>query len=143
VDNASTDGTLDRPSVKHAALVRHEQNLGTSGAVHSGLQYALAHGYDWIWVFDADSMPEPNALEKLLDLHARLPQTLQEETAFVACVHYNVQDGVEQHGGVFTNHGFMRVSPEPPERFYPCHVVIWSGCLYRLAAISKIGLPNP
>ena len=48
VDNASTDGTLDRPSVKHAVTVRHEANLGTSGAVHSGFRFALEHDYDWI-----------------------------------------------------------------------------------------------
>ncbi len=143
VDNASTDDTLERPSVKHATVLRHPENRGTSGTVYSGLRFALEQDYDWIWVFDADSLPEPDALEKLLDLYASWPRSLQDETAFIACVHYNVQDGMEQHGGVFTRHGFGRVKPEPEERYYPCHVVIWSGCLYRVAAIREIGLPNP
>ena len=143
VDNASTDDTLMRPSVAHATVLRHEKNLGTSGTVHSGLRFALEHDYDWAWVFDADSIPEPDALEKLLDRYAGWPPALQQETAFLACVHYNVQDGVEQHGGVFGRHGFTRVSPEATERCYPCHVVIWSGCLYRMAAVRQIGLPNP
>jgi len=143
VDNASTDDTLERPSVKHATVLRHPENRGTSGTVYSGLRFALEQDYDWIWVFDADSLPEPDALEKLLDLYASWPKSLQDETAFLACVHYNVQDGMEQHGGVFTRHGFGRVNPEPEERYYPCHVVIWSGCLYRVAAIREIGLPNP
>src|SRR5439155_10905786 len=33
--------------------------------------------------------------------------------------------------------------PEPEPRYYPCHFTIWAGCLYRLAAVRQIGLPNP
>src|ERR1041385_872861 len=96
VDNASTDGTLEQPSVKHATVLRHTENTGTSGTVYSGLQFALAHNYDWIWVFDADSLPEPDALEKLLGLYAEWPLDQQEETAFLACVHHNVHDRIPQ-----------------------------------------------
>ena len=142
VDNASTDGTLERPSLKHASVVRHRENLGTSGAVHSGFSFALEHGYDWIWVFDADSVPEPDALEKLLDLYGGWPQSLQEETAFVACLHYNVGDDTPQHGGLFTQHGLAPSNPVADPRYYLCHYTIWSGCLYRLAAVRKVGLPN-
>jgi GT2 family glycosyltransferase len=142
VDNGSTDGTLDRPSLRHATVLRHPENRGTSGTVFTGIQYALDHDYDWIWVFDADSIPEPDALEKLLDRYTGWPQTLQDETAFLACVHYNVQDEAPQHAGLFTERGFIRLNPGPEERCYPCHVCIWSGCLYRLAAIRRIGLPN-
>jgi rhamnosyltransferase len=143
VDNASTDGTPERPSLKHVTVLRHPENLGTSGAVHSGFRFALEQGYDWIWVFDADSVPEPDALEKLLDLYTGWPPKLQDETAFLACLHSNVQDGVPQHGGLFTRHGIARAQPGPEARHYRCHFVIWSGCLYRLAAVGQVGLPNP
>src|SRR4051794_37239060 len=82
VDNASTDGTLERAALKHATVLRHPENRGTSGAVHSGFRFALEQDYDWIWVFDADSAPEPDALEKLLDLYAEFSPNLQGETAF-------------------------------------------------------------
>ena len=143
VDNASVDGTLEQPSLKYASVVRHEENLGTSGAVISGLRFALEHGYDWIWVFDADSAPEPDALEKLLALYAGWTARRQEETAFLACAHYNIEDGIRQPAGVFTPKGFARAGPEGAERYYLCHVNIWSGCLYRLAAVRRFGLPNP
>jgi rhamnosyltransferase len=142
VDNASTDGTLNRPSVAHATVLRHSQNLGTSGAVFSGLRFALEHGYDWIWVFDADSLPEATALEKLLDLYAAWSPSRQEETAFLACDHYNVQDGVRQLAGVFTEDGFRQAKAEAGKPYYACHVCIWSGCLFRADAVRKIGLPN-
>src|SRR5205823_1764718 len=91
VDNASTDGTVERASVDGVTILRHPENRGTSGAVYSGLRFALEHGYDWTWVFDADSAPEPDALEKLLDLHAGWPQNQQEETAFLACLYSDVE----------------------------------------------------
>ena len=50
VDNASTDGTLAQPSVRHATVLRHPENRGTSGTVYTGMRFALDQGYDWIWV---------------------------------------------------------------------------------------------
>jgi GT2 family glycosyltransferase len=143
VDNASSDGTLERPSIRHAVVLRLPENRGTSGAVYSGISYALAHDYDWVWVFDADSAPEPDALEKLLDLYAGWPRAAQDETAFLACLYYNVQDCVPHHGGLFTRQGMTSSTPTAEARHYPCHFTIWSGCLYRLAAVRRIGLPNP
>jgi rhamnosyltransferase len=143
VDNASTDGTLDRAFPEGVTVIRNPVNLGTSGAVRTGLIYALEQGFDWIWTFDADSVAEPHALERLLDLYAGWPQSRQDETAFVACLPSNQRDRLPHHGGVFTRYGLTRAIPSPQERYYPCHVTIWSGCLYRLAAVRQIGLPNP
>jgi rhamnosyltransferase len=143
VDNASTDATLEQPAVRNTTVLRHAENQGTSGAVHSGFRYALEHGYDWIWVFDADSLPAPDALEKLLDLYAGWPESMRDEIGFLACLHYNVQDKVPREGGLFTRDGFAMGKPVADERHYLCHHTIWSGCLYRVAAIRRIGLPNP
>src|SRR5437870_11256783 len=63
VDNASTDATLDRPFPENATIIRNPENLGTSGAIRIGFAYAVDRGFDWTWVFDADSVPEPDALE--------------------------------------------------------------------------------
>jgi GT2 family glycosyltransferase len=142
VDNASSDGTPERPSVEHATVLRHSENRGTSGAVYSGFRYAIEQDYDWIWVFDADSAPEPDALEKLLDLYAGWPQSQRDETAFLACLHYNVEDGVPRYGGLFTERGHAPNRPLPHLRYCQCHFTIWSGCLYRLEAVRQIGLPN-
>src|SRR3954471_976405 len=68
VDNGSTDGTADLAYPHSVTVIRHPANLGTSGAVKTGLQYALAHGYDWLWILDADSVPRPDALELLVCL---------------------------------------------------------------------------
>jgi rhamnosyltransferase len=145
VDNASTDGTLDQPGVKDVTVLRHAENLGASGAVCAGFRYALEHDYDWIWTFDADAAPEPDALEKLLDLYASWPSSLQNETAFVACLHRNSLDGepLYYRSRVLGRYGWRPAKPIPEQRYYPCHFTTWSGALYRVAAVRRIGLPNP
>lgn len=143
VDNASTDGTLDREFPEQVRIFRNAANAGTSGAVRTGFEQALENGFDWIWILDADSVPEPDALARMLDLYDGWPGSLQEETAFIACSPLDQADGRALHGRLFTPQGRLLVTPAPEQRVYPCHVTIWSGCLYRLAAVRRIGLPNP
>jgi rhamnosyltransferase len=143
VDDVSTDGTLDRPGLKHATVLRHSENLGTSSAIITGMRFALEHNYDWIWVFDDDSAPEPDALERLLEFYSGLSPELQDETACVACLAYNQADGLPLHASLVSRFGRVHIRPTPNSRYYPCHVTIWSGSLYRLAAVRQIGLPNP
>jgi rhamnopyranosyl-N-acetylglucosaminyl-diphospho-decaprenol beta-1,3/1,4-galactofuranosyltransferase len=142
VDNGSTDGTLDRTFPERVTIIRNPTNVGVSGSVRNGIAHALEHGFDWIWILDADSVPETDALEKLLDLYASWPQERQDDTVFLACLHYNSDDGVPRHGGVFTRHRFRPVTPLPNERYYSCHATIWSGSLYRVDVIRQIGMPR-
>ena len=72
VDNASTDKTLDRTFPEQVCVIRNAANLGTSGAVRIGFGHALAGGFDWMWILDADSVPEPEAL-------ATFTKTLSQE----------------------------------------------------------------
>jgi rhamnopyranosyl-N-acetylglucosaminyl-diphospho-decaprenol beta-1,3/1,4-galactofuranosyltransferase len=142
VDNASTDGTLDRVFPECVTVIRNSENLGTSGAIPIGFNYALEHSFDCMWILDSDSVPEPEALERLLELYASWPQSLRDETAFVACLPLDQREGRPWHGHLFTRHGRVLLAPAGEPRHYSCHVAIWSGCLYRLAAVRRIGLPN-
>ncbi len=142
VDNASKDATLAQPSLKDAIVLREPVNVGTSGAIVTGMRYALEHDYDWIWVLDADSFVEPDALEKLLELYAGMSKDAQDEVAFLASLPRNLKDDHPYHGAVFSRDGLAMVRPRPDERSYLCHISIWSGSMYRLAAVRQIGLPN-
>jgi rhamnopyranosyl-N-acetylglucosaminyl-diphospho-decaprenol beta-1,3/1,4-galactofuranosyltransferase len=142
VDNASTDGTLDRRFPEQVSVVRNAVNLGTSGAIPIGFGHAMERGFDWMWILDADSAPEPEALATLLGLYAGWPSRRQEETGFVSCLPVDESEGQPLHGRIFTRCGRVVVAPAPEQLYYMCHVTIWSGCLYRLAAVRRIGLPN-
>jgi len=140
VDNASTDGTLRRTFPEPVRVIRNAANVGPSGAIPIGFRYALEQGFDWMWILDHDSAPEPEALKILLDSYAGWPASQREETGFVSCLPVN--PGETLHGRLFTPHGRFLIAPEPEPRCYPCHVKVWSGCLYRLAAVRRIGFPN-
>jgi GT2 family glycosyltransferase len=144
VDNASTDGTLEQPGVKTTAVIRNPENLGASGAVCVGFRYALEHGYDWVWTFDADAAPEPDALEKKQSLFAGWPADVQDATGFIACLHRNARDGAPlyHHSRVLTRYGWRAIKPAHGRRYHQCDFTTWSGCLFRLAAVRQIGLPN-
>jgi rhamnopyranosyl-N-acetylglucosaminyl-diphospho-decaprenol beta-1,3/1,4-galactofuranosyltransferase len=68
VDNASTDGTpellaADFPAVD---LVRVDTNTGGAGGFSVGLTRALALRADLVWLMDDDTVPEPAALQALI-----------------------------------------------------------------------------
>ncbi len=143
VDNASTDGTLDRAFPKGVTVIRHPDNRGTSGTVVTGFQYAMDHGYDWIWLFDADSAPRRDALEKLMDAYQRFSPALQKSVWLLASLHFDAATGEPRHGGQFSWHGGTPVHPASGEPIYQCDVAIWTGSLYRLEPVKHVGLPNP
>jgi GT2 family glycosyltransferase len=142
VDNASADGTLNRVFPEEVTIVRNHENLGVSGAIPIGFKHALDRDFDWMWILDHDSVPEPNALETLLELYSSWPQNLRDQAAFVACLPRDEPDGRPRHGRIFTRRGRILLNPPPMPRYYQCHVTIWSGSLYRLSAVREIGLPN-
>ena len=68
VDNASTDGTAQWLESKPELNCRNTgANLGGAGGFNLGMRWAVEAGYDYVWVMDDDTLPQPDALEKLLE----------------------------------------------------------------------------
>ncbi len=142
VDNGSTDATLERTFPERVTVVRNATNLGTSGAIRMGFAQALAHGYDWTWVFDADSVPEPDALEHLLAFFERLPPSEQERVCFLACRLDNAEGEVRQRPTMFTASTLEHLPIDDAAAYTECDCFIWTGSLFRMPAVAKIGLPS-
>jgi glycosyltransferase involved in cell wall biosynthesis len=66
VDDGSTDNTAERARAAGAEVLKLPFNLGIGGAVQTGFQYALEHGYDYMAQVDGDGQHEPGELETLL-----------------------------------------------------------------------------
>ena len=72
VNNASTDGTgawletclPEHPRVLACSL---SENTGGAGGFNCGMRWAAEAGYDYVWIMDDDCLPEPDALEQLLE----------------------------------------------------------------------------
>ena len=141
VDNASTDGTLDRPFPENVTIIRNPENLGTSGTVRIGFAQALEHGFDWVWIFDADTVPEPDVLEKLVAFFEGLPPEKQEQVCFLTGPSLNVTGGIKQLPMSLEGARMQLLPLSSVEGFTQCDCVLWSGSLFRTAAVARIGLP--
>lgn len=139
VDNASTDGTLDRAFPAGVTVIRNSENLGSSGAVRVGFAHALKEKFDWIWLFDADSVPEPDALANLLAFFERLQPAAREQICFLGC---RVATSVINRPMVVSASGISHISHTADVEHYRCDCFIWSGSLFRMSAVAAIGLPS-
>lgn len=72
IDNASTDGTDEYLKELSAAdaRVKHfrlSENTGGAGGFNYGIRKAAELKYDYIWIMDDDTIPEPDCLDKLME----------------------------------------------------------------------------
>jgi len=142
VDNASSDSTLDRTFPDNVIVFRNPINLGTSGTIRIGFDHALRHGFDWTWVFDADTVPEPDALEKLLAFYERLPVAQQAHVCFLTGWPLNEAGAAKQPAIRFARNRLAFVPLDSAQEFTECDCILWSGALFRMAAVEQIGLPS-
>jgi GT2 family glycosyltransferase len=138
VDNGSTDGTAELAYPPCVTVIRHAANLGTSGAVKTGLEYALARSYDWLWVLDADSVPRPDALELL----ARFVEEDGQNLGAVCTSHNLLALGQMLRGRVLTPGGPRLPRLSRNHKTVECDSIIWSGALINVAVVGKVGLPR-
>jgi GT2 family glycosyltransferase len=143
IDNASTDGTVDtlRRCYPQVTLLPLHTNTGVGGAYATSLTYAVGRKHDWIWLFDQDSLPQPNALELLVNhLNDGTPEN--SSLGVVATLPVNPETGQAYFGWRWDG-SFVRV-PDG-ERSAPfCYVdtTISSGSLIRRDVVERVGLPR-
>jgi len=66
VDDGSADDTARRAAQAGAHVIRHSHNRGKGGALQTGFDYALAHGYDAVIALDADGQHDPAELPRFV-----------------------------------------------------------------------------
>jgi dTDP-4-dehydrorhamnose reductase len=75
INNASTDGTLEMlESGEHEGLHVYtlKKNVGAAGGFNAGFRMGYENGADHVWMMDDDVIPQPTALEELLEADAFL-----------------------------------------------------------------------
>lgn len=68
VDNGSTDGTQGyiRQEYPDVIFQQSTENLGFGRANNLGFDYALAHGYKYVYLLNQDAWVDPDTFEKLI-----------------------------------------------------------------------------
>lgn len=67
VDDGSTDRTAEIARSLGYPTISLPVNLGIGGAVQTGMRYALSHGYDVAFQYDADGQHRPDQIAALVD----------------------------------------------------------------------------
>ena len=143
VDNASTDETRHLLASEYPGItvLRIPENRGVGGGLEAGLAYAaFEKKHDWVWSFDQDSLPSPDALERML---AALPhlREAEESTAILAPMCLHPATGMTYPGLRWRGWKFVPAKVEnDPVTFVD--MVISSGSLIRGSALKKAGLPR-
>jgi glycosyltransferase involved in cell wall biosynthesis len=67
IDDGSTDGTAATAQKAGAQVIRIPFNLGIGGAMQTGYQYALDHGFDLAVQIDGDGQHDPREVPRLIE----------------------------------------------------------------------------
>lgn len=144
VDNASSDGTSALLAQRYpkVTVLGMSENLGWGGAMRAGLAYAaLQQRHDWVLMLDADSVPDIDFLENLVQGVESLPSDKDDlGMAAPLCVHR--QTGT-CYPPLFWQDGFVKPTAELLRQpIWFADLVMGSGCMVRRELVEKIGLPR-
>jgi rhamnosyltransferase len=142
VDNRSSNGNSGTSVPSGTSLICNLRNLGPTGAAATAIEYALERGYEWLWILDQDSVPNHDALEQLVALYASLPAEVQGQVGALTTRMIRKPDGQPEDYGLLTRRGPRPVRIVPSQTYYECDSAVWSGSLFRLDAVERVGLPS-
>lgn len=141
VDNSSSDLELQH-KYKNVTVERHPENIGVAGGLNIAIRWAIEKGYDFLWLFDQDSEPGADVLEKLLLKYQEL-STSGEKIGIITPQIIDINTQQEFPGYVFSEYQLV---PKPGyyelKDFYDCDAVITSGSLVNLSAARCVELPK-
>lgn len=132
VNNGSTDNTEQWLLQQNDIHVISQPNLGSGGGFNTGIKWAFANGYQWIWCMDDDGFPSTNALEKLFEACP------QHELTLLNCM---VVDKDNPDKLVWKTMQYTRMSQiDKPLVYGKGHP--FNGTLLSRQIIERVGLPN-
>ncbi|MGE0744758.1 MAG: glycosyltransferase family 2 protein [Rhodospirillales bacterium] len=141
VDNASTDGAVDRLGALEAPfrILRMDRNVGFAAGCNAGARGCAA---PWLAMLNPDAFAEPDWLARLMAATARHPDVAMFAAVQLDAANPAVYDGLGDH---YSPYGIgwrgakgqpVRVSPSADGRvFSPCA----AAALYRTAAFAAAG----
>jgi len=144
VNNASTDSLPQLLATKfpEITVLNLPENGGVGGALSAGLDYAaLKNKYDWVWLFDDDSLPADNALEMLLAGFDHFDGDANR-LAVLAPVCENEKTRTQFPGLYWQSGRIVQAPTNPDQAITLVDLVISSGTLIRREAIETVGLPR-
>lgn len=119
----------------------HPENLGIAGGLELAFNWAFEQGYDFLWTFDQDSMPEPECLAQLLEAYTHLAKK-GCDLGIIAPTAIDARTGKIVQPSLFLGDRFRGFQPPNSTDPYECDAPITSGSLVQMQAARSIPPPN-
>ncbi|MEM6451649.1 MAG: glycosyltransferase family 2 protein [Cyanobacteria bacterium P01_D01_bin.105] len=141
VDNSPARLAIECEAALKKIKVWHcPKNIGIAGGLNKAIPWASREGYDFIWLFDQDSRPEPNCLSCLLQAY----ESLSAEVAVGIVAPLTVDDRTlfTIQPVMFCRDGFREVDLSKFKQPQPCDAPITSGSLVCLQTFPQVLPPD-
>ena len=142
VNNSESEAysNLPRPLNSATIILNNGGNQGIAHAHNRGIEWALAHEYDYVLLLDQDSQPAPDMLRQLLEAHAMIKAEGIEPGA-VGASYLEAHSGQRSFFLRLRRLGFHRISSDATdEPVVQVDHLISSGMLISRKALILAGL---
>ena len=138
------DNSRSQPIVitndENLSIKRYPDNIGISGGLTIAFEFAIQHGFDFLWTFDQDSIPQPNCLETLLKVYQE-KNSDKYPIGIIAPTSIDIRTNQVIAGAIFVKDHFTGCKHNN-YCTYECDAPITSGSLISVATAKKNSLPR-
>lgn len=145
VDNASTDGTAEiladyarRDS--RVVVVSLTENTGGAGGFATGMARGYELGADFVWIMDDDCYPNEDALEELVNGHAKAESTLGTQIPYACSLVKYIDGSICEMNNPGTTWDWGRLISKGLQSVMVTHCSFVS-VLFPRWALTRFGLP--
>lgn len=151
IDNASSDRTAqvleqfaDRDELP-LQVTRQRRNTGGAGGFREGVRQAYLAGFDRLWLMDDDVLPEPHALETLLNVDEDCLMVVREDRHGTlvekSAVDFDLTNPLAIRPKRASIESRYRDRADMPAKV-ELHNVAFEGFMVRRSVVQRIGLPE-
>lgn len=121
-------------------IKQYPENIGISGGLAIAFDFAIKQGFDFLWTFDQDSIPQPNCLETLIKVYE---ETINNNypIGIIAPTSIDIRTNEVIAGAIFVKDHFTGCNHNNSYT-YECDAPITSGSLISVATAKKNSLPR-
>lgn len=140
VDNGSGQDIKDFIASRKTtteALIANDKNMGIAAAQNQGIAQARKQQFDYVILFDQDSLPQENLLATLVGI----AEAKKKDGELVAAIGPNFRDARLQKSAQFlrTSGWKSHLQPETTGDVVVVDHLIASGCLIPMQALDRVG----
>jgi rhamnosyltransferase len=140
IDNSKERPLLYLQNKEHIIIKFHPENIGISAGLNWAISWSIEQGYDFLWTFDQDSIPDKDCLSKLLFGYNNFHKN-DYKIGIIAPLAIDLRNNQIVEAAKFNKYRFIGCKPENDEEYCECDSPITSGSLISLTAIKNIPLP--